>query len=260
MNEITSLFNKSPINLARLQQIEQIPDPRSRYLIAITPRSGSSYLCNAMKNSKRLGWPQEVLEQNSMAIRLTKDMPGRTPEEYFRNTFRATKTPNGVSGLKTSWFQFENFMMAIEDHKYLQGIKYIYLTRRDLAAQAVSLFKAVSSNIFHSVTEPGKDDLATLSLLEYDYSAIKYWYDHIIAQEKGWQQYFYDRRIFPLCLSYEEIEDDIIQVIKRIAIYVGVNPDKISFTGQISDFQKIRNEQNTQWVFRFAKELTSHAN
>lgn len=259
MNQILALFNNSVLSQIQLQKIESIPDPRSRYVIAITPRSGSSYLCNAIKNTKRLGWPQEVLDASDVALRLTKNMPGRTPDEYIRNTLRVTKTPNNVAGLKTSWFQFENFIAAMTDRSYLQGFKYIYLTRRDLAAQAVSLYKAVSSNVFHSVVQHSEEALGKLATLEYDYEKIKFWRDHIVVQEQGWQRYFYEQRIFPLCISYEEINEDIERVIRRIGLFVGVNPDNIVFPEQISDFQKISNGQSRQWALRFAQELALDA-
>jgi hypothetical protein len=62
----------------------------------------------------------------------------RSPEEYPRNATHVKMTKNGISGIKASWFQFEKFSAAMADHSYLKDFKYIYLTRRDLAAQAVS--------------------------------------------------------------------------------------------------------------------------
>jgi len=259
MSPVSALFNAPELSIKRLQEIEALADPRRRYIIAITPRSGSSYLCNALKNTKRMGRPQEVLEQSSIAIRLTKNMPGRTPEEYLRNALRVTKTANNVAGLKASWFQFENFIAAMTDRGCLQGFKYIYLTRRDLAAQAVSLYKAVSSNVFHSVATHSEEELAKLETLEYDYEQIKFWYDHIVAQEKGWQRYFYEQRIFPLCMSYEDINEDIERTIKRIGLFTGVDPNRMIFPERISDFQKIGNEQSRQWSLRFAHELALDA-
>jgi len=259
MTQISLLFNNPVLNLDRLQEIEAISEPHSRYIIAITPRSGSSYLCNVLKNTKRLGWPQEVLEHSAVAHRLTKNMPAHAPEEYIRNAIRVVKTANNVSGLKTSWFQFENFIAAMDDRSYLDGFKFVYLTRRDLAAQAVSLYKAVSSNVFHSVVAHDEEDLTKLATLEYDYSAIKYWYDHIVVQEHGWQRYFYENRIFPLCLSYEDIEDDILRVMKRIAMYVGVDPNHIVMPEELSPFKKIRNAQSAEWSRCFSAELSLNA-
>lgn len=253
MNQIPNLFNNPVLDLNRLQQIETIPEPRSRYIIALTPRSGSTYLCNMIMKTKRLGIPEEMLGQISLPGRM-KNIPGRTPEEYIRNVIRVKRTANDVSGLKASWFQFQNFMEAMHDRSYLTDFKYIYLTRRDLAAQAVSLYKATASTIFHTHKQPSEEQLRLLDALEYDYEAIKNWYDHIVAQEKGWQRYFYHKRIFPLCLTHEDIEHDLHGVLKRIATYVSVNPANITIPEEPSVFKKVSDSRNIEWSRRFTLE------
>ncbi|PPD47159.1 MAG: hypothetical protein CTY16_08005 [Methylobacter sp.] len=259
MNAIADIFAHPDLNKPLLQELEKVPDPRSRYLIAITPRSGSTYLCDAIKNTKRMGRPQELLSANAIANRITKNMPGRTPEEYLRNGLRVTKsTQHDVSGLKASWFQFELFLQALGDPGYLQGFKYIYLTRHDLAAQAVSLYKATSSDIFHSHIQHTDEALAKLEALEYDYEAIKYWYDHIVVQEEGWRRYFSGQGISPYCISYEELEADIGSVLKAIAEIVSVDPQSIRLPEQVSELKKLRDGRSSQWTQRFQTELALH--
>jgi LPS sulfotransferase NodH len=253
VNQIAALFNNTTINLDRLQTIEAIQEPRSRYIIAITPRSGSSYLCDMMTGTKLFGKPQEALDSSNLKNHLKINIPGRTPEEYIRNLIRVRRTANNVSGLKASWFQFQNFMTAMNDTLYLSGFKYIYLTRRNLTEQAVSLYKATASSVFHTNKEHSADALKQLDQLEYDYKAIKDWYDHIVAQEKGWQDYFYKQRIFPLCISYEEIEEDVFTVLKRIAIYISVSPENIVMP-EFSAFKKVSDERNLEWSLRFSLE------
>lgn len=260
MNEILKLFDMPVLNLDRLQEIEVMPDPRSRYLIAITPRSGSSYLCDRMrgtrakiKGTKCLGLPGEILDASSIVGNMKK-MPGRTPDEYVRNAMRVRKTPNQVSGFKASWFQFKKFMQVMEDQTYFADFKYIYLTRRDLAAQAVSLYKQSSTKVGHTNKEHSEEAISKLNALEYDYKAIKKWYDHIVDQEEGWQNYFNDNRISPLCITYEEIEDDILGVLKRIASYVAVDPESVSMPEADSVFKKISDDRNAEWAHRFTAE------
>lgn len=223
--------------------------------MAITPRSGSTYLCDMIMKTKRLGIPEEVLGQLSIPGRL-KNIPGRTPEEYIRNASRVKRTANNVAGIKASWFQFENFIKAMDDHSYLAGFKYIYLTRRDLAAQAVSLYKATASSVFHTDKQYSGEAINQLNALEYDYEAIKNWYAHLVAQEKGWQRYFYNRRIFPLHITYEDIEDDMFGVLKRIASYVAVDPANIAMPETESVFKKISDGRNAEWARRFSVELS----
>ena len=245
------MFEDPDIDQDRLRQIEILPEPRSRFLIAITPRSGSSYLCDMMTKIKLFGIPGEVMNQEFIP-RIIKRIPGRNPEEYIRNVMRFRKTKNGVSGLKASWFQFQNFINAMDDRTFMAGFKYIYLTRRDIAAQAVSLYKATESSVFHTNIQHSQEAITKLQLLGYDYEKIKEWYIHIDRQEKGWQEYFYERRIIPLCVTYEDIDEDLYRVVKRIATFVGVNPHNIKMPEDSSVFKKMRDPRNTEWAHRFA--------
>jgi LPS sulfotransferase NodH len=255
MNQIPYIFQNPALDFKRLHALSSQQDPQSRYIIAITPRSGSSYLCDLMTQIDRFGMPNELINQDGLPKSL-REAPGRTPDEYLRHILRNRQTENGISGLKASWFQFENFAEYMDDRHYLANFNFIYLTRRDLAAQAVSLYKAVATGIFHTDTKPTADSIARLESLEYDYVRIKYWYDHIVAQEKGWQAYFYENRIYPLCISYEDIENDTLKVLRRIASYVGEDTNSVFLPISGSIFKKIRNHISAQWTRRFAIELS----
>ena len=256
MNELKEIFNFLPSDLNRLQELAEQAAPRSRYIIAITPRSGSTYLCDRVKATGRLGCPEELLGQLSLKNYLKK-IPARNPDEYLRNAMRIKKTANNISGLKASWFQFEKFIAAMDNQDYLIGFKFIYLTRRDLAAQAVSLYKATASSVFHTDKKHDAEPLKRLNELEYDYEAIKLWYEHIVAQEQGWKHYFYQHRIFPLSLTYEDIENDLLAVLKHIAAFVGVKPERIHLPEEPSAFQKISDSRNQKWARQFV--LDSYA-
>ena len=253
MNSINELFANAELDLNRLAEIEALKKPRSCYFMAITPRSGSTYLCDMLCRTKRFGTPQEVLTPQGIKIRLPT-LPARNSEAYLENILRVKQSANGVSGTKASWFQWQQFLASTTHKKTLNRFKYIYVTRRDLAAQAVSLYKATASDIFHSVQSPDESSLIKLNNLEYDYAQIKFWYEHISAQENGWQQYFYEAGIFPLCIYYEDIEVDILMVLKRIASYVGIRPDNVIMPKNPSPYIKISDERNNLWARQFALE------
>ena len=255
MNDIQKLFSSSTVDDDRIKHIDSLPEPRSRFLIAITPRSGSSYLCDVMTKIKLFGVPGEMINQQFIP-EIIKKIPGRTAEEYIRNVIRCRKTKNGISGLKASWFQFRGFTETMDDHSYMSGFKYIYLTRRDLSAQAISLYKATETSVFHTNVQHSEEAITKLQSLQYDYEKIKEWYVHIDRQEKGWQEYFFKNRIFPLCITYEEIDDDVFGVIKRIATFVGVEPNNVRMPEESSVFERIRDQRNVEWAHRFSLEYS----
>jgi trehalose 2-sulfotransferase len=253
MNSIKQIFSNPAIDQGLLAELDALQEPRSRFVIAFTPRSGSSYLCDVMKRIRRFGKPDEVLNQQFIP-NILKKIPGRTPEEYLRNVIRHRKTPNGVSGLKTSWFQFDNFIKELENRSYLCGFRYIYLTRRNRELQAVSLYKATSTTVFHTNVHHDEEAIHMLRSIEYNYAKISEWYKHIDQQEKGWQSYFFENRVFPLCINYEEIEEDILSVLKRIAAFVKVNPNHVKMPDVPSVFKKISDQRNIEWAHRFVLE------
>lgn len=250
MAEPADVFEQQTHGMSRIIELEQLPDPKCRYIVAMTPRSGSSYLCNVIEGTGLLGAPGEFLNEQFIP-KIVKAIPGRTADEYFRNVSRVKKTRNGVHGLKASWFQFNNFIRLLHDDGCLSSYQYIYLTRRDLAAQAVSLYKATASNVFHTNVTLDAAAVHKLKTLEYDFEQIHQWYLHIVLQEKGWLNFFFNHRISPCYVTYEEVDEDVASVVNRIALYVGVNPDKITLPETPSVFSKVSDSRNMEWACRY---------
>lgn len=256
VHEMDEVFRGDDCNVDRLVEIDCIADPQCRYIIAMTPRSGSSYLCNVLEKTKCLGIPGEVINHEFMP-EIIKKIPGRTPGEYFRNVSRVRKTKNDVYGLKCSWCQFEDFVNLMGGNTFLDGYKFIYLTRRNHSAQAVSLYKATASSVFHTNVTYDHFAVKKLEELEYDYNEIDKWYEHIIMQEKGWQEYFRSNRISPFCVSYEEIDENISQVVMSIALYLGVGTDNVIMPSEPSVFTKVSDQRNAEWASRYLLERYS---
>ncbi len=253
MGEIAELFQSHAHDSNRITQFSKVAEPGRRYIVAMTPRSGSSYLCSVLEGTRRLGAPGEFLNREFIP-NIVKKIPGRNASEYLLNVSKAKKTRNGVFGVKASWFQFEMFC-GLVDKRDLDGYRYIYLTRRNLAAQAVSLYKATASNVFHTNIKHEREALHKLEMLEYDFKKIQRWYWHIALQEQGWKEYFLKHRISPCYITYEEIDEDIESVVKRIGHFVGVNPDKITLPEQASIFSKVSDSRNMEWACRFMLEM-----
>lgn len=253
MSNLACYFKQQVCDVKRLEQIDGFSQPRRRYVMAMTPRSGSSYLCSVLEATHKLGSPGEYLNENFIPS-ILKRIPGGSAEEYFVNVEKVKKTRNGVYGLKASWFQFEGFLNAIDDSQCLDSYRYIYLTRRNLAAQAVSLYKATATNVFHTNVTYDETSMQALDSLQYDFAKINQWYEHIVRQEQGWRDYFLNKRISPCYITYEEIDEDVGSVVKRIAYHVGVNPDKVSVPEKPSVFKKVSDSRNMEWACRFMLE------
>ncbi len=253
IQEIKDVFQTSYDEVKR-EKLLLVPSVQARYLIAFTPRSGSSYLCDVLKRVKLFGKPDEFVSGNFLPNIRQRTAPSTSPEDYIDLVLRASRTPNGVSGFKASWFQFNNFMEAMTEPESFAKFKFIHLTRRDIAAQAVSLYRATATGVFHTNIEHGHEKLEALGRLEYDFDKIEEWCRHIEVQEDGWRNYFAMNNIFPLTITYEEVNADVLAVVKRIAHYLGRPRAAERITTVESVFQKIGQRQSVEWSCRFVLE------
>lgn len=260
MNPIKRLFD-GPIakNEALYQELKSLAEPRINYLVAMTPRSGSSFLCDQLTRTRVLGRPDEYLNGDTIPGFLKWGVPAETPDEYLRHALKAKKTRNGVAGIKASWFQFRDFCQCLDDESFVLKFKYIYLSRPNLALQAVSLFKATESSVFHSVAAHDGQALRKLKDLQYDFAKIDYWYRHIAAQEEGWQQFFSSNRISPLIISYDDVCSDWRAIAGKIGLFVGLRTRGLK---RLEDcvakltprFNKLGDGQSLEWAERYLLE------
>lgn len=240
------------------RQLLDKPAPALKYIIAFTPRSGSSYLCDVMKRNKVFGRPDEYLSLN-FAPDLLRHAPGKTGEDYLDLILRHT-TQCGAAGLKASWFHFRDFLPHLSPERRFDDFKFIYLTRRSLADQAVSLYRATETNVFHTNIQHGEGKLDALKKLRYDYEKIDQWYDHIERQENGWQHFFAKHNIFPLTLTYEDIEKDVGKAAKRAASFLQLpHLDRLKQVGTESVFQKLGERRSVKWACKFLLERDERA-
>ncbi len=234
-------------------QLQRRKAPRAAFLIAFTPRSGSSYLCDLMAHSERLGIPGEYLNPEFLP-QLLQNFPAANPAEYLAHILKGRVGRNGVAGVKASWFQFANFLDLLEDEQCLAGLRYLSLRREDTVAQAISLYLAAGSQVFHTNVEHPPARLDALQHLTYSYAAIDEWHRHILVQEAGWDSFFAERGITPLKLTYEELDARPLLVLRKIARHLGVRPVGITLRSEGSVFRKLADERNRAWAQRFREE------
>ncbi len=249
MNRIAHLFAEAEVNFKSQNSLMKT----NNYLLAMTPRSGSSYLCDVMLHTNCFGKPNEFLNPDFLPVMLAK-MQGSSPETYLLDIMQFQQSQNKVAGFKTSWNQFKDFLQVLHNKSVLNKFKYIYLTRKNRIAQAISLYKAAESKIFHTNKNHSASKLQQLENLKYNFQKIQHWEQHILQQEQGWQEYFATNKIQPLCITYEDIEANILQVLQDIAAYLDLDVQKIHVPTKKSVFNKISDQRNLEWAQKFKLE------
>jgi trehalose 2-sulfotransferase len=93
--------------------------PRKSYIIYATQRSGSTLLCEALKNTGVVGRPAEYFtpsyilkhtEHWGVSLRNKEYWLG---DAYLQRVYETGITPNGVFGLKLLWATFPYFIKQL---------------------------------------------------------------------------------------------------------------------------------------------------
>jgi LPS sulfotransferase NodH len=190
------------------------PKARSEYLIAFTPRSGSSWLTTLLTHTGLAGRPEEWLNPGHLPG-ILKTHPCKDLTSYVRRIRRLMLSrKRRTFGIECSWFQWRLYLEA-NQQKILPFAfdQHIYWTRRDLLGQALSLYKATETGHFHSVS--GKSFASPMPVVPDD-GSLWNWFLHIYQQEYGWTQYFRRRNIVPLALCYEDLWSDTPLTLTRL--------------------------------------------
>lgn len=214
--------------------------PKKMYLICSSQRTGSTLLVHLLRKTGVLGYPserfREFLTQRIEAGTLSYD-------SIVPHVFSTFQTSNGVFGVKVHGHQYSHFQRAVaglesdfgaEIKQSLEGAVYISLSRRDVVAQAVSLWRAKETLLYHDFISPMKllkqlPRYLTRAPSEkravpvYDYQLLKAALLEILQERRVWEQVFSEQRIKPLILYYEDFTTELSGTLKTLAEEMGVS-------------------------------------
>lgn len=210
---------------------ETLEEARARsklYLIFLTPRSGSTWLTELAIGTGRLGQPQEWFNEGFLA----SDFPAlgcRPPRMRgltdINNYFSAiVDEGNGVAGVELSLHQAEALFSHIETGQKVDWpTEVFFLRRRDIVAQAISLYRSISSGRWHSY-DAGASEAAKFETCPYDFDEILKWLKYLVQMEHEFLARFAEWSLKPVPLYYEDIVADPIRALNRIALALSELP------------------------------------
>lgn len=210
-------------------------DIKRSVIIACTLRSGSNLLCEWLKN-RGYGRPTEFFQveryQNVDSRRQGPASELATLSE-LRRQFQALHEGTRWRGAKWSWPQFRTFYQALEEagdnlDNWLPTASWIFLTRRDLAAQAVSLFLAQHDGVWVS-----GDQGRIAEEIQYDFSIIWEHFRTLAIEQTLWSAFFAENDIRHLPIAYEDLIDG--SAFARIQHALGDRPLAAGVEGELTD-------------------------
>ncbi|CAM4009551.1 Stf0 family sulfotransferase [Smaragdicoccus niigatensis] len=243
------------------------PDP---YLICTTPRSGSWLLCDGLAATGIAGTPGELLTEGSIDLRRnrweTEHSPQMTMTDYLNVVRRESITGNGVFGVKLFWADFlslprldglpeswENSKATLK--RAFPTCRYIWLTRRDKARQAISLALAGQTDRWWNFIGPQPAQLARPAIarptaLTFNPVELLRLEQVLVDWDKQWCRLFAESGIDPLRIDYEDLSADYAATILRVLAWLDVTPtDAVAI--QPPRMRRQSNGTNEEWLRRF---------
>ncbi|MGH2413179.1 MAG: Stf0 family sulfotransferase [Microcystaceae cyanobacterium] len=222
------LFSDIFVNLKLNQPLLQpssceIIFPKVAYAIVSTPRAGSTVLCEALSSTKIAGFPKEDLRESSAILTQHCRFDSARLLQMLM-TYKTTQ--NGVFGTKLI-FQFLSVFSQSEDfEQILKQFKLIYLTRRDKIAQAVSLFLAQKTKIWHIYSSQQnkkyQSQLKQVNIEDSDLEILHSIYQRILNQEHFLESFFERCQLVPLIIEYEKFIEQPEKHLNTIVNYLNI--------------------------------------
>jgi LPS sulfotransferase NodH len=196
-------------------------------VVAMTARTGSTQFCAVLGAAGGFLAPDEVLNARSWVAHAAKERLGVETFEGLMEALR--RAPGPCLGLKTNWLDFAPISEFYD--KVLPGARFIYLDRRDVLAQAVSLFRAVISNRWHVPVGVGFDEGQARAEWEMlnsrlDLNKISQTVKQLVDEKKAWEDFFKRESITPVRVFYEDFDRDRRTDLARVGEALGVALDR----------------------------------
>ncbi|MEZ0354087.1 Stf0 family sulfotransferase [Mycobacterium sp. pR1184] len=219
------------------------------YVIASTPRSGSSLLAAGLVATGVAGRPEEYFTPDHIAsYKEDLNLPANCSwNEYLAKVMAFATTANGVRGVKIHWRHVVSLAQALDVpgdtggvlEKLFPTAVFVNIVRADRRAQALSLFRAEATGewfrshgasasvrpwgLYMARRAPGEASA--------DLTGVAPTYDQIIeierrldAEQAAWIDYFTTRRREILTVQYEDLDANHPGEIARVLQFLGADP------------------------------------
>ncbi len=234
-------------------QLARLPPAARNFGILFTPRSGSSWLTDVLSQTKLLGKPQEWFNPNFVPG-ITRALNANDLGGYIEMLRRKHKL-GGFFSFEITLYQMQKVFGS--EARFLElmpeNTRYICLTREDMVAQAVSLAKAVTTEVFHAVKSSDAEITATDTAFVYDDGLILKWLDHIFELEKRTENFIATLERPVQRMTYEQITKTGAADAARQAMNLlrSAKAAEVPLPEFKTEHRKIGSSQNAEFAERF---------
>ena len=219
-----------------------------RYMVASTPRSGSSYLCQLLWQTGRMGAPLEYFNFHAWMPAMTSRLQVMRLREYVERLFQLRVSPNGVFGFKAH-VEHAQFLKLANLWPVLKPDAIVRISRKDKVAQAVSLVIANETGVFSSLD-------GQQSASRYDRQKIADMLRYIEHCDAYWDRLLSGTQTPVKIVWYEQLREHGPDIVSDVARFLGVEnaPAK---PVSLPSFRRQAGNINDDWINRFKSDSSS---
>jgi LPS sulfotransferase NodH len=240
------------------------------YLICATPRTGSTLLCGLLASAGVAGRPESYFRRQGLHDYAVQWGIVRSPDggfrytDYVRAAVAAGRTDNGVFAVRMMWETLEEVVAELgKMNPDLSGdgigllerafgrVCFVYLRRDDIVAQAVSLFRAEQTGVWHGPVKATREEPDADA--QFDFDQIHQRVQMIGQHNSAWQGWFSSAGIEPLAVFYEELAADPAGVVRRVLDFLGL--DLPAGRELVVQHRRLADELSAEWIARYRAEL-----
>lgn len=236
--------------------------PERSLLVCTSPRSGSNWLCDIIRQTEWFGRPDEYFSSSSE--RFYERQLGRCAIANYPRVFdyilRLGATPNRHFSSKLFWTQCGE----LEDYFHRSGsfpemdamailvdqlprLSILRLSREDMLRQAISHYRALSTNVWwkhrHIPVARGAD-------CAFDYERIRSLLLMIAEWEQAWEKRLIRMDVSQLTVTYAAMRRNLPEVLERISSFLDIPPEYM-MSSATSEFQPQADTLTDAWVEHF---------
>jgi LPS sulfotransferase NodH len=269
--------------------------PARSYLVCASQRSGSTLLCESLKEAGVAGRPEEYFEamretglpphpgdylrdlpRTGAGIRDDPSPPAAPPHstlnglasyrEHLERTFRLGTTENGVFGAKLMWSQLsELHALAGELPEYAGFARFELLQSLFDCPRYIRVIRhdkvrqAVS--LWRALQtrswrlEQGPGDRQPV-VLHYRFEGIDHLVQAFEEEDRAWEQFFAEHGVSPLAISYEhDLEIDLERTVGIALAHIGVAAPEGWRPGE--PLKRQADALSDQWVAAYHRDAAS---
>lgn len=240
-------------------------------MICTSPRSGSSLLCEGLKNTGRAGAPAEYFDDRPEFSEYWRQQFGiPNTVHYFDGVVVHSSTANGFFGAKLHWTNCRALRRALHAsvgskladvrgrslNELLQAkfasIQYVWLRRRNKVAQGISHYLAICTDLWQiSRNEWNQRAPDNRQSVDFDLSMIEDCVGWASGYDAEWQGFFDRHKLRPLILYYEEFAQIYDRTIRDVLDFLCVpHGDVVS---QEPPLVRVANPRSLEWEERYVR-------